>query len=103
MNHYRISKYNPQFRTEGKYLLDEWTSISDVGKIISNHEFTMKEYERVEKNYINFVTRILHLCGIKQLRIHQLENYDKLHWYNKQYLDIAHTEEFVRDCLREKC
>lgn len=103
MNHYRITKYNPQLRIDGKYLLDEWTSISDVGNIISGHEFTMQEYERVEQNYINFVTRILHVCGIKQLRINQLENHNKLNWYNKQYLDITQIKPFVRDCLREKC
>lgn len=63
----------------------------------------MQEYERVEQNYINFVTRILQICGIQQLIINQLENYNKLNWHNKQYLDITQIKEFVRDCLREEC
>ena len=32
MNHYRISKYSPEYRQNGVYLKDEWTSIADVGK-----------------------------------------------------------------------
>ena len=103
MNNYRITKYNPQLRVDGKYLMDDWTSISDIGSIILGQEFTMQEYEKVEQNYINFVLRILSACGIKQLMINQLENHNKLNWYNEQYLDVTQIETFVRDCLREKC
>ena len=31
--YYRITKYNPEFRDEeGRYILDEWTSVTDIGK-----------------------------------------------------------------------
>ncbi len=36
MKRYRISKYNPTFRTEeGIYEKEEWTSYYDIGKIIA--------------------------------------------------------------------
>ena len=103
MNNYRRTKYNPQLRVNGKYLLDEWTSISDIGKIISNREFTMKEYERVEQSYISFIFRVLSICDIKALTINQLENRNRLKWSNKQLLNISQIKLFVKDCLREKC
>ena len=37
MKKYRITKYNPIYRDdEGKYLIDEWTSYTDIGKKIGD-------------------------------------------------------------------
>lgn len=33
-NQYRVTKYNPEYRKNGTYMRDEWTSISDIGKNI---------------------------------------------------------------------
>lgn len=52
----KISKYNSAFFDgNGKYLINEWTSISDIGKIYSGQEFTLDEYLEMEERYINIV------------------------------------------------
>ena len=39
MKEYRISKYDPQFRVNGAYQKNEWTSISDIGKVFDDGGF----------------------------------------------------------------
>lgn len=48
MNYYRISKYDPQYRIDGIYQKDEWTSMSDIGNIYGGKVFTEDEYYKVE-------------------------------------------------------
>lgn len=60
MKKYRITKYDPQNRnTQGEYLFDHWTEISDVGKILEGQLITEVEYLRIERDYINAVLEIL--------------------------------------------
>lgn len=54
MKEYRISKYDPQFRVNGSYQKNEWTSISDIGKVFDDGVLTLAEYLRVENEYIQF-------------------------------------------------
>lgn len=57
---YRITKYNPKFRTlEGAYTLDEWTSISDIGISFNNKVFTKDNYLETENVYLNTIYFIL--------------------------------------------
>jgi hypothetical protein len=45
---YRVTKYDPENRdAEGNYLIDEWTSFSDVGRTFSGKELTEQEYFQV--------------------------------------------------------
>lgn len=85
-----------------KHTADEWTSIFDVGQTFSGREFTMREYEITEQNYINFILKTLSACGIEHLTVCQLENYGRLRWRDGQRLDAAGVQAFARDCLREK-
>lgn len=67
---YRITKYNPIFRVEGKgYTKDEWTAISDVGEKYNNIEFTMKEYLSMEKKYCQSIKKFLNAYNITSLKI----------------------------------
>lgn len=102
MNSYRVTKYDPKFRIDGIYTADEWTSIFDVGQTFSGREFTMREYEITEQNYINFILKTLSACGIEHLTICQPENYGRLRWRDGQRLDAAGVQAFARDCLRER-
>lgn len=101
---YRVTKYNPKFRVDGKYLIDDWTSIADVGKVFSGQVLTMQKYEATEQNYIDFVKNTLQICGINELEIIQLEKYSgHLKWKNQQYINLQQISSFMKDCLREKC
>ena len=101
---YRVTKFNPKFRVDGKYLIDDWTSISDVGKSFSGQVLTMQKYEAMEQNYIDFVKNALQICGINELEIIQLEKYSsRLEWENQQWINLQQISSFMKDCLREKC
>lgn len=71
---FRITKYNPQYRDlSNRYTLDEWTAVSDVGKIYQNKKFTFEEYLQVESAYINAVMIIMDFLGVDFLHITHLE------------------------------
>ena len=102
MVYYRISKYDPQYRVNGIYQKDEWTSMSDIGKVYDGKVFTEDEYCGVEQSYVDFVLGVCKLQGIDHLAITGLENYKKLHWINGQQLKADQSREFIKLCLREE-
>ena len=56
MYQYRITKYNPKYRQlDGKYLNNEWTSYSDIGKKYNGKLFTMQNYIEVENSYVTAI------------------------------------------------
>ena len=119
---YRISKYDPEFRNvDGVYMNDEWTSISDVGKVYNGQIFTMEKYAEIEKNYLRFLESML---GSDKYMILKLEcsNIDNLIdiglFQSQSKLDnkkkirlpksitgmtISQVISFIRQCLQEKC
>jgi len=107
MNCYRISKYDPRYRDEnGKYIVDDWTSFSDVNQEILGAILSIKEYETTEINYLTLLNKIFIQSGCKRLRIVEYENAsnNSLPWYDGQMLNT--NEEialFAKDCLRELC
>lgn len=102
MNYYRISKYDPQYRVNGIYQKDEWTSISDIGNIYGGKVFTEDAYYKVEQSYVDFVLGVCNLQEINHLAIADLENHNNLHWANKQQLNAHQSGEFIKLCLREE-
>ena len=103
LRNYRITKYNPIYRTSEGYTKDEWTSCSDVGKIYDGKIFTQAEYNLVEMYYLNVVKAIFEETEQQNVRIEKLENYKGLQWVNRQKLNLQEVEQFCRDCLQEKC
>lgn len=70
----RITKYNPKNRnTNGEYLLNEWTSISDINRLIDGKKLTKNEYIEVENNYILTIKLLMKNNGITKLFIRDLE------------------------------
>ncbi|AZQ57274.1 hypothetical protein EJ994_17340 [Maribacter sp. MJ134] len=77
MTKFQISKYDPAFKTEeGKYLKDDWTSISDIGKIYDGKLLTVDDYLDVEAKYINVIKKILDETESSYLRVVGLEKFD---------------------------
>lgn len=103
MNCYRISKYNPQFRVNDKYLINEWTSFSDIGNNFPQGVLSLEEYTIVENYYIKCVIDIMSKMNITELCINELEDYTDTNWKNKQNLSVQQVAYFMRDCLRDKC
>jgi len=74
MHYWRITKYNPQYRDEkGRYLMNEWTSYSDIGKRFSDKILTMSTYITVESSYINVVTSMMNELVLSSFTIVELE------------------------------
>ncbi len=115
MKKYRISKYNPIFRTEeGIYEKEEWTSYYDIGKIIAGKTLFEEEYLNIEKKYIDTVFKIMKYLNIESLCIMKLENFvlnEELSDSEKKYstlfkegkeLNFRELEIVIKSILREK-
>ncbi|MGM9552534.1 MAG: hypothetical protein ACI3XA_09805 [Clostridia bacterium] len=78
MNYYRITKYDPKLRDEkGHYLLDEWTSIFDVGKVFNEKLVTMEDYLKCENGYIQAIVTVLKDNSVTKMHIVGLERHDE--------------------------
>jgi hypothetical protein len=74
MNWYRISKYNPEFRDEtGRYLRDEWTSVSDIGQSFDGIALDPPTYLATEMAYVCSVREFMVDAGVTSLRVASLE------------------------------
>lgn len=77
MKKFQVSKYDPAFRAvDGKYLKDEWTSVSDIGKIFNGKLFSAEEYLKAEANYVRLMKLILDETESSYLRLVGLNKYD---------------------------
>ena len=66
---YRITKYNPLFRNdEGRYLVEDWIAVSDIGSVFNGKELTMEEYKKTEDSYIAAIKLIMEYLNIPYLR-----------------------------------
>lgn len=100
VNHYRITKYNPNFRdNEGRYLKSDWTSMSDP--------VPMEEYLKIENKYAKTVIDCANLCGIKKLKITSIEDRHSQFKLSRTkteiiYKDWGSIDTLIRLILREK-
>lgn len=70
---FEVAKYNPCLYNNGIYLDNtEWTDYFDVGKYVS-----YKDYETIEKQYIDVVLDIVDLSNCKYLTLIRLNMYEK--------------------------
>lgn len=105
---WRVTKYNPVNRDEnGYYLKDEWTSFSDIGKLYNGIEFTIEEYLKYEKAYIDSILVIMDCNNIDNLNIINLEKYEEDNEYLNTFtegmlLSNSQIKEVVRLVLRDE-
>lgn len=64
---WKITKYDPNLKT------DEWTAMSDVGKVYNGKIFELKEYLRVENLYLHAIQLIARHNGVSFFEISSLE------------------------------
>lgn len=107
MNSVRITKYDPRNRdANGHYtLVDEWTSISDVGKSFQGKILTMEQYLAIEEKYIQAVEVLLQKNWSSDIAIVDLENHrDETAMDLSEGKTISRTliSDLVKLILREK-
>jgi len=75
MYQYRVTKYNPKFRSAtGSYMVDDWTSRSDIGKTFGGTLLTEERYLSIEQAYLQAASALLAEANIVQLKVVGLEN-----------------------------
>lgn len=80
---HRVTKYNPDNRDErGAYKVDEWTSISDIGREFNGTKFTYQDYILIEDKYISSIREFCNYFGIDELEIKNLEVHEPQTWDN---------------------
>jgi hypothetical protein len=101
MFEYRVTKYDPTRRDpEGRYLFDEWTAFSDVGRKVD-----LAEYEQFERSYIDVALAFMAEAGISALSVADLENpqHVALPFVGGAQLHEAELRTAFRLVLREEC
>ena len=74
MHRFRVTKYDPAFRTAaGAYAKDDWTSFSDVGRSFLGVTLNREEYLRVESAYVEAAVAFMTEDRARQLRVVGLE------------------------------
>jgi hypothetical protein len=74
MDWYRISKYDPRYRDEeGRYLRDESTSVSDIGRSFDGVALDVATYLGTETAYVRSVGEFMADAGVTSLRVASLE------------------------------
>ncbi|AUD14933.1 MULTISPECIES: hypothetical protein [unclassified Planococcus (in: firmicutes)] len=107
MKSIRVTKYNPKNRdAKGLYtLVDEWTSISDVGKTYHGQIFTMEQYLETEEKYIRAVEVLMQKTRVNHLKLLDLENHSHetaLNLSEGKTIPIILIKDLVKMILREE-
>ena len=103
MNEYRITKYNPENRTNGIYTVHEWTSIHDVGKTFHDGTFSFSENKKVEKAYVDCCIELIQTANILELSVCCPECYDDKVCLPPQLSEESDIRRVVMCCLQERC
>lgn len=89
----RVTKYDPKNRDEkGRYLLEEWTDFSDIGKEYRGRRFDVQDYLQVEQAYVDCVEIFLERAGIEVMVINNF-------WISRDALPLSESfagEEMLR-------
>ena len=103
MNEYRISKYNPANRIDGVYIVNEWTSFSDIGKIYEGTKLSYEMYQKTECAYIIFCLKLMEWAHISDVSIQQAEYYTDEIRFPLRVFDKNSVCQMITACLREQC
>ena len=112
MFQWRVTKYDPANRNaEGRYVHDEWTSISDVGKTFADKSLTLESYLRVESAYADTALRFIEESGAPRLFARGVERHEPTAVAGGDVLErppeeeeeiaLADVARLCRACLRE--
>lgn len=103
MKEYRITKYNPSNRVDGVYIADEWTSVSDIGKVFGGIQLSQDVYLKTEKAYIDCCIELIEKAQISKLSIAQAEYYSENVHFPTNIFSTQDICQVITACLREQC
>lgn len=77
MAEFRVTKYPPSNRDDsGRYLVDEWTSASEIGNSCGGRILTVQKYLSVEGAYVEAVRRFIAKARVVELQVVGLERHE---------------------------
>lgn len=92
MKKYNISKYNPEFKdNQGRYLKEDWTAISDIGKVYNGKIFSSEDYLKMEDNYIKAIYKILNFHNLKTLKVDDVRK----SFIQEKFLELINKRKIV--------
>ncbi len=103
MTEYRITKYNPINRIDGVYMKDEWTSVSDIGKVFGGTMLSEDVYLKTEQAYIDCCIELIEKAKISKLYIKQAEYYAENIHFPSSISKAQEIRQIIIACLREQC
>lgn len=92
---YEIVKYSPDgYDSNGSYQNEEWTSISDVGRVYPDGTFTFQDYLQVEDRYVNTFMEIMRISGAKYLTVGYIESSHQEidDWYSQSVFKVENAQ-----------
>ncbi len=98
MYSWTISKYDPKKRNEqGRFMVDEWTEMGDIGKSFDGVLLTKEEYVRIEDLYLNAINLFLDELKVEELQVTDLENYMRFDEFSSEYCRCPdlYTEDLI--------
>ena len=78
---WRLSKYNPAQRdARGRYLSDDWTSVSDIGGTYGGQLLTPARYLETETAYVESILVLMREFDLQSLGVLALDGPDGTLW-----------------------
>lgn len=76
MHEFRITKYDPDLRdADGRFLKEDWTSVSDIGRTFLGTVLSEESYKAVELRYTDAVLCFLEEADVDFLHALGVENH----------------------------
>jgi len=94
-----VTKYDPKNRdSSGSYLVNEWTSYSDIGRTFDNILLTRQKYKEIEDKYINAIYKLINFSGSIKVKITKLEKTSDINdFVRKQDDTLFQTYSKIKD------
>ena len=100
---YRITKYNPTNRINDVYMVDEWTSFSDIGKVFAGTVLSEDVYMKTEQAYIDCCMELIEKAKVSKFYIKQAEYYTENICFPSSVSNAQEIRGVITACLREQC
>jgi hypothetical protein len=73
---YEINKFPPSLFKNGRFLREDWTACSDIGRATPRGTLDKQEYLRVEGLYVDAVAALARTFEPDRLQVHDVEYWD---------------------------
>lgn len=76
MTKYEINKFPPSLFKQGRFLREDWTACTDIGRTTPRGALDKQEYLRVEGLYVDAVAALARTVEPDLLQVHDVEFWD---------------------------